>query len=329
MKRITNSIFIKTIALPLIFLYKTVNLLRRFLYSNGIFKSNKTGVPTISIGNTVMGGGGKTPMVIWLAGQLLKRGKTCTIITRGYGRKDENTEVIIPPAEKRNPDPGVTGDEPAMIANVLPHVPIICCADRTKAADTAEKYFKPDYILMDDGFQHLKIKRHLDIVLIPPKASFWKREFDSSYNNADILVQTGRFLPKRLPADIELHKVERSLGDPINIRTGKKISMKKLRNKKAIIIAGIAEPRPFIDSISGEGIIISKIYGFRDHHRYTYEDIQTIQNTLSKGTILLTTFKDAVKIEHLNIDAKRWFYIPLNFTFKDGEQILKQILSLK
>lgn len=328
MKNSLNSNLIKAIAAPPLFLYKTINLIRRFFYSHGILKSYSSNVPVISIGNTVMGGGGKTPMVVWLAEQLSEHKKTCVIITRGYGRRDENEEVIIPPGTDRHPDPNITGDEPAMIARILPYVPIICCAERKKAAECALENFKPDFIIMDDGFQHLKMKRDLNIVLIPQKQTSWKREFDFIYKRADILVRTGDYIPKCISDDSSLIKADRCTGDPINIRTGKKMSYKEMKNKKAVIAAGIAAPKPFIDSLGMKGIRISDAFIFPDHYRYKNEDIRKIQNLYPGKTLILTTFKDAVKIEHLCVDAGRWYYIPHYLKLDDGREIIKQVLSL-
>jgi tetraacyldisaccharide 4'-kinase len=245
MKNFSDRSLIKALAAPLIFLYQSVNFFRRFLYKFRIFKSNKTGVPVISIGNTVMGGGGKTPMTVWLAEQLRKKKRCCVIITRGYGRRDENEEIIIPPAKSRKPDPRLVGDEPAMIACMLPDIPIICCADKVNAAKSAERLFKPDFILMDDGFQHLRIKRDYDILVIPPRPSFWKREFDSAYKKADIIIQTGDYFPKKMPEDIPLIRAERRLGDPVNIHSGKSINLKNLKGIKTVAVAGIADPGTF------------------------------------------------------------------------------------
>jgi tetraacyldisaccharide 4'-kinase len=326
MKNFSDRLFVKAAAAPLIFLYKTVTFFRRFLYELGIFKSNKAGAPVISIGNTVMGGGGKTPMTVWLAEQLRKKKKRCVIITRGYGRKDENEEIIIPPAKNRKPDPQIAGDEPAMLARLLPDVPIICCANRVKAAKTAEMLFKPDFILMDDGFQHLRLRRDYDILVVPPRPSFWKREFDSAYKKADIIIQTGDYLPRRMPEGIPLIRAERRLGDPVNIHSGKSVSLKSLKGVKIIAVAGIADPGTFFLLLRSNRIIPAEVFPFPDHHKFTGPDILEIEKRVSDAQYILTTPKDAVRIETLEFNHVKWHYIPLRFELKDSRKIYSKLL---
>jgi tetraacyldisaccharide 4'-kinase len=325
MKNFSDKVIVKLAATPLVFLYKTVSLFKRFLYGRGIFKSYKAGVPVISIGNTVMGGGGKTPMTVWLAEQLQKKKKRCVIITRGYGRKDENEEIVILPAKNRKPDPRLVGDEPAMIARMLPYVPIICNADKVNAVKTAERLFKPDFILMDDGFQHLRLKRDYDIVVIPPRTSLWKREFDSAYKKAHIIVRTGDYLPKKLPKEIPLFRAERRLGDPVNIKSGKSISPKDLKGIKAIAVAGIADPQTFFLSLKSKGIMLTKVFTFPDHHKFTRFDIQEIEKQASGLQYILTTSKDAVRIEMLEFNHTKWHYIPLHLELRDLEKIYSKL----
>jgi tetraacyldisaccharide 4'-kinase len=325
MKNFSDKVIVKLAATPLVFLYKTVNLFKRFLYGQGIFKSYEAGVPVISIGNTVMGGGGKTPMTVWLAEQLQKKKKRCVIITRGYGRNDENEEIVIPPAKNRKPDPRLVGDEPAMIARMLSDVPIICHADKVNAAKTAERLFKPDFILMDDGFQHLKIRRDCDIVVVPPRTSFWKREFDSAYKKADIIVRTGDYLPKKLPSKILQIRAERCLGDPINVHSGKSINLKELKGIKAIAVAGIADPWTFFLLLNSKEIMLTKVFPFQDHHKFTGLDIIEIEKQASGSQYILTTSKDSVRIELLEFNHKKWHYIPLHLELRDSEQIYSKL----
>lgn len=329
MKNKSNSAVIKIIACPLLFLYKSVNLLKRYLYKKGFFKTYDPGVPVISIGNTVMGGGGKTPTVIWLTKILSSKKKRCVIITRGYGRRNENEEVIIPPLKKRRPDVRTVGDEPALISKILPEIPIICNADRIQASKTAMEHFKPDFIIMDDGYQHMKLRKNIDIVVIPPKHTFWKREFDSAYRQADILIRTGSYLPRQAAYNTNIISAERETGGPVNIRTGKSVDLNRLKGKKVSIVAGIAEPESFIEGIASKGIQCTKRFIFPDHHKYEQSEIDKIEETVLSSKAILTTLKDTVKIEQMNIDASKWFYIPLDLNIEKQDALLKSILDLK
>lgn len=328
MKNFHDRLIAKAAAAPLVFLYKSANLAKRALYKYGIFKSFKVNTPVISIGNTVMGGGGKTPMAAWLAQALSKDKKKCMIISRGYGRENEKEMVIIKPEKNRKPDPLSAGDEPAMLARQLPEIPIICCADRARAAETAERLFKPDFIIMDDGFQHMKLKRAYDILVVPPRPSFWKREFDSAYKRADVIIQTGEYIPKKIPKGIPVIHAERRLGNAVNVDNSKEIKLKTLKGIKITAAAGIADPDSFFNALEMNGIIINGRFRFPDHYNYSSADITEIEQHSSGAKYILTTAKDSVRIEKQRYNHAKWHYIPLYLDIKEPEKILS-ILNLQ
>lgn len=327
MKNFHERLIVKSAAAPLVFLYKSVNLVKRALYKRGILRAYKVNTPVISIGNTVMGGGGKTPMTAWLAEELSKK-KKCVIISRGYGRENENEIVIIKPEKNRKPDPLSVGDEPAMLARQLPEIPIICCADRAGAVKTAERLFKPDFIIMDDGFQHMKLERDYDILVVPPRPSFWKREFDSAYRNANAVIQTGEYIPKRLPKGVPVIRAERRLGDPVNIYSGKQLKLKTLKGAEITAVAGIADPDSFFSALEINGIIITRRFRFPDHHKYSSSDTAEIEGHSSGAKYILTTAKDAVRIEKQSYNRAEWYYIPLHLNISEPKKLLS-ILNLK
>src|SRR5581483_556871 len=140
--------------------------LRRIAYRRGWFKVRRLATPVVSLGNLTVGGSGKTPLLAFTARKLAARGWKPGILTRGYGRQSQSPCVVLEPAPDRQPDPRESGDEPALLAQKLPNVPIVVSADRYKGGRLAEERFPVDVLLLDDGFQHLALARDVDIVLM-------------------------------------------------------------------------------------------------------------------------------------------------------------------
>ena len=140
--------------------------LRRTFYKKSVFKSKKLSRPVISIGNITAGGTGKTPMTIYVANVINALGYNVAVVSRGYKGKAETKGGIVSDGETLLMTPEISGDEPYMMAAKLKDVPVIVGKNRFKAGRLAIGKFAPDIILLDDGFQHLKLERGLDLVLL-------------------------------------------------------------------------------------------------------------------------------------------------------------------
>src|ERR671928_1251974 len=158
----------KSIVLPpLSLLYDAVTRTRLSLYRRGTFHTTKLDRPVISIGNITTGGTGKTPLVEWVARTIASAGKKVCILTRGYGRKNPHLQVIVSDGYGVLASPSEAGDEPYLLATKLTGLAgVISSADRIAAAEEAIKDFGTDCFVLDDGFQHLRIARDLNIVCI-------------------------------------------------------------------------------------------------------------------------------------------------------------------
>ncbi|MBK8982381.1 MAG: tetraacyldisaccharide 4'-kinase [Ignavibacteria bacterium] len=161
---------IKIILIPVSIIYSALMSVRNFLYDKNILSICKTGAKVISIGNITTGGTGKTPFVIYIAKFILSRNKTVGIISRGYGRTEKKM-VTVYDGVNFVEDINQTGDEPVLIAYELSKefsgkFFSIASADRCRASEFMMTEYKPDIIILDDAFQHRKIRRDRDIVLI-------------------------------------------------------------------------------------------------------------------------------------------------------------------
>ncbi|HEV2248093.1 MAG TPA: tetraacyldisaccharide 4'-kinase, partial [Terriglobia bacterium] len=152
--------------LPLAALYGLGARLRRRAFERGWLKPRRLSRPVISVGNLTVGGSGKTPLVALVCEILLRHGYKPAILTRGYRRERAAELIALEPQSQTAPDARTVGDEPALLARILPQVPIVVCADRFRAGQFAEERFGVDVHILDDGFQHLSLARDVDLVAI-------------------------------------------------------------------------------------------------------------------------------------------------------------------
>src|ERR1700730_8611286 len=152
---------------PLGFLYGVAMKARRALYRAGRFRVHNLGVPVISVGNLTTGGTGKAPLVEWITNDLAQAGRRVCILTRGYSRLNAGTRVVVSSGSEILSDADRAGDEPFLLAERLKgRAAVICDPDRVSAAGWAVENFKSDAFVLDDGFQHLRVARNLNILTI-------------------------------------------------------------------------------------------------------------------------------------------------------------------
>jgi tetraacyldisaccharide 4'-kinase len=296
--------------------YLTVVQIRNFLYSRGLIKSfavtqaglkttdrSQQTVPVISIGNITVGGTGKTPMVIWLCNFLQNRGVKCAILTRGY----KST--------------GGQDDEPAMLAKNCPGAAVVVNPDRLAGAFEAVKKHRAQVLTMDDGFQHRRLHRDIDIVTIDATRPFGfgkllpaglLREPVTSLKraNAAIITRSDLVLENDLSALTDTLKrispnmaVAQAIHSPLYaISAGdKKILLEHLRGKTVFAFCGIANPDAFFSTVETIGAKIVGTRAYDDHYSYTIESVEQIQKQAKQAgaEMVITTEKDFNKISSL------------------------------
>ncbi|OGI02568.1 MAG: tetraacyldisaccharide 4'-kinase [Candidatus Melainabacteria bacterium GWF2_37_15] len=255
---------------------------RNFLYDRGLLKNTKLSAFVISIGNITTGGTGKTPVTCEIANYLNKQGKKVAVISRGYGGKLNNKKTNIISSgrsgEKIYYNAELAGDEPYWIAKNSPGTVVITGKDRIKSGKFAINEFNAEVLILDDGFQHRKLHRDLDIVLV---------DSEKLYGNG-FLLPAG---PLREPVS-ELRRATR-------IIKPEKYCEKINGINRVLAFTGIAQPDSFFKFLEEQSIeiIIKKV--FPDHYLYTEEDIKTLCDEAQKvdAEALITTEKDIVKIE--------------------------------
>jgi len=330
---------------PLSFIYNIISELNR-----KITKSVKLDKPVISVGNITWGGSAKTPVVVEVVKYILSLKKTPVVLSRGYGRKIvTKNSVIVRDKNSIISSLEMSGDEPFMMAQQI-DCPVIISPDRVASAEAARQ-FNPDVFILDDGFQHWKLKRDLDIVCVNAANPFGNemiipagilRESLDALKRAGIIIITNSDLvpQERLELldgriyDITGKKSLRaSYGDfkLKNMYDGSFIRP-EIFNKNVFTVCAIGSPDNFKNSIIKLGLKIKKEFVFRDHYGYSANDIEKIYKQMSDSDIILTTEKDGIKIkEIINGEIKKKIFIlsgkiVFNFGKEKFEEKITEIL---
>ncbi len=295
--------------------YSAAVRVRNFLYDKKVLKSRRAQAVVISIGNITAGGTGKTPLVIWIYNFLREKNINPAILTRGYKTGARNIQI----------------DEPALLAGNCPDANIIVEPDRLRGAKNAINDLGSKLLILDDGFQHRRLDRDLDIVTIDATQPFGYgkilpagllREPLNCLRRADAVVITHC---EKMPIE-RIEKIEntirkikpditiaRSIHQPVSIqyKDGNEQPVEKLQNKKVYAFCGIANPESFVRLIENLGAKLTGTKFFNDHHRYSRSDLEQICRTAESlnSEIVLTTEKDWNKITHLKTSAR----LPLAF----------------
>lgn len=316
--------FIRVILVPISLLYSVIIFFRNLFYDKGILQSHKISVPVISVGNISTGGTGKTPLVILISEYLLEKGRKIGIISRGYKRKSESALTVYDGIElKCGID--LSGDELMLIYENLINkfeggFYIIASSDRYEASKIMMDNFSPDLIILDDGFQHRKIKRDLDIVLMDASDYQSKiflrsfllpsgnlRESISGLSRADLIIQNNKSDNFR-----ELNFLN-DFDKPVYKLTYKTEFYMDNKNRilhktgcSVIAFSGIANDDSFIDMISKDGHFVKERLTFPDHHNYCERDFELLISKFTEGMIYVTTEKDFVKIKNISGFADKY-----------------------
>ena len=317
---------------------------RNLCYDKGWLKQYQSATTVICVGNITVGGTGKTPLVIWVTNFLTSKGLPCTILTRGY----------------KSPK-GKFSDEPAVLAKSCPDAKVIIEPDRVAGACRAVKQSDAKVIIMDDGFQHRRLARDLDIVAIDAICPLGYdrmlpagllREPVSALLRADAAVITR----SDQVSELELENIERKLKqinpsitiakaihkplcakvlktkeEPDKQKSAPEIGLEELREKSIFAFCGIGNPDAFMTTLRqlGLNVVASKIYD--DHHRYAPADIDDIYEEARylNVDIILTTEKDWTKTALMAGSKENMplAYLAVRLQFIEGEEQITRLID--
>jgi len=301
-------------------------------YKKGFFPSEKINLPVISVGNLSLGGSGKTPLVIWLAEKLSQRGLKPAVSIRGYRSQAEKSLVVLTPGSP-SPSPILVGDEARLIFQKLESVPVLVGRDRVEAGRKAGE-LGAELLILDDGFQHLRLKRDLDLVLIDSRRNIFKeklfprgrlREPLSELKRAGVLIFSRAEEEPGWRRELErFHPQAKIFKMCYQVKNSG-----ELAGKRAFAFAGIAHPQDFFQLAQRVKINLVGSWSFSDHHLYKEKEVRQIEKKAKeKGAeILLTTEKDAVRLEGFEFGLPlKTLEIQLDF-FGEEEELLGFLLS--
>jgi len=310
------------------YLYGTGTKIRNTCYQKGVLPTQRLSCSVVSIGNITLGGTGKTPMSIYVASAFQEMGLRVAILSRGYRGTAERTGGIVSDGETVRMDPEQAGDEPYMIASKLKGVPVLVGGDRFRMGQIAVDKFSIDVIVLDDGFQHIALARDLDIVLLDDRYPFGNqhlfprgtlREPVSALKRSHAFVLTRTVSPtpvsferirniaRNRPVFTAFHRprIQKIMDrkktlQASDLETPDSNSSEFLQNKAVFAFSGIGGNTDFFCTVENFGCRLSGFLGFPDHHRYSHDDLEQVQNRAadSGAELLVTTEKDYARIAH-------------------------------
>jgi tetraacyldisaccharide 4'-kinase len=332
-----------TILTPLALLYTLIQHLRAVLYRIGILASKRLPCPVISIGNITIGGVGKTPVTAYIARMLLAQGLKVAILSRGYGGSMEGQTAIISDGNTVFRSAEECGDEPFLLATTVPGVMVIIGSDRYAAGLLALERLAPDIFLLDDGYQHLRLHRDLNILLLDYSHPFGNgctlpagllREAKSACVRADLVIQTRcpqAGTPTAPLSGAPSCNARHDLADVIPLSGGEPLSLDSLCGRNVIAFAGIAEPQSFFDGLRQHNVNVLASISLPDHAVYDNDQIRAIAEKLrtSGADYAITTEKDGVKLKHLPEElAEKTLLARLKLTIDDPAPLKALLLNL-
>lgn len=329
---------LRKILFPFAILYGFITTFRNFLYDKGIIKSYSFELPIIAVGNLSVGGTGKTPQIEYLIRLLSDKYKVATL-SRGYKRKSEGFVLA-----DKNASAETLGDEPFQFYQKFPNVQVAVDANRKNGIEQLlSSNEKPEIILLDDAYQHRKVKAGFYILLtayndlyaddfILPTGNL--RESRTGAKRADVVIVTK--CPVNLSLDEQKsikHKLKLTQNqelyftfidyDSAIFSEDKQLQVSDVKNIDKLLLAGIAKPEPFFKHLRKEN---DEVLIFPDHHHFSEKDISDIKSK-AQNNIIITTEKDYVRLRG-QLPKEQLFYLPIKSSFISGhENFNKEIIN--
>lgn len=341
----------KLLVLPLSLLYAFVVMLRNWLYDLGLFHCYAVNVPVISVGNLTVGGTGKTPIVEYIVAQLLTQPRKVAVVSRGYKRASKGT-VVVSDGHSILTNSLESGDEPLQIARKFRSAVVIVDEDRLRGARAAVDRYRADVVVLDDGFQHRRLARDLDILVVdverPPHKEWLlpagiRREPMAGLGRAKAIVFS-RWVPDgnavkqyyREKTSVPTFDAQFVPSSLVRFGDGSRMQPDSMRGKSCFAFCGIARHEVFERTLKDVGLRVKGLRVFSDHYPYTPADLGNLVEEARQlhPDFFLTTEKDIVRLEALSVErifsTTPLYYLELTTSISDGQLfslLLRQTLE--
>ena len=333
---------------PLSAIYSAVMRARSTAYRRGWFSVSRLPVPVISVGNLTTGGTGKTPLVDWVCRRVAREGpsaKRVCVLTRGYARPNQKSQLVVSDGNTILADQYLAGDEPYLLAkNLLGIAAVICNPDRIAGGQWAIENLASEVFVLDDGFQHQRLHRDLDIVTIDatnPWGGGSLLPYGRLREPATGLSRAGCVVITRSDQVEEVDSLKTSIqqlapGVPVFTSRMVTTGIRTLDDQPApfdrevplAAFCGVGNPGSFFDHLRRGGLAPVFSRSFPDHHNYTTNELVEIENSAAAhgAKILLTTAKDAVKLspERFSLPC---FVLDVQISIDDDARLIEMIRS--
>lgn len=329
-------------------LYGLAVRIRASLYNRGVLKKRRLANPVISVGNLTAGGTGKTPWVAFLAELLQKAGYRPAILSRGYKGRAENSTLLVSDGSRPLCDPPECGDEPYLLARQLKGVPVAVGKKRYRVGQLVEERFGKVIHILDDGYQHLSLERNLDILILDATDPFGGfellpkgrlREPLQALERAQLIVITRShfaFDEEELETTVRRHNKKAPIWyfyhdatALYDLKTGESHSLRGFFGKRVIALAALGNPTVFLRDLAHYQIRVTEEFLFRDHHAFTQIELDRVLRKLSQteAEAVVTTEKDAVRLEKLRFEAGQIFVFQIEPKAENPEEYKKYLLD--
>jgi tetraacyldisaccharide 4'-kinase len=329
-------------------LYGVIVMGRYASYAWGLCRRRRLPCRVISVGNLTVGGTGKTPLTIWLARWYRRQGWRVVVLSRGYGAHRERPVQVVSTGAGPLIDWRAAGDEPYMLAQALPGIPVLIALDRYLGGRYACEHFRAQVLILDDGFQHYALHRDLDVVLIDASNPFGAgallprgmlREPLRALQRADVVVLTRVDMATETLSALYKHIRRWHARPPISsVTVAEALSQwghdrletpTQLAGQRVVAFAGIGNPSALVATLEQLGAEVVACLVYPDHHPYTLDDWQAILEVAQqqRAAYLVTTDKDAVRMA-TDWDAPLPLYtVRVGITFVQGHESFTQQLA--
>jgi len=338
---------------PLLKLYQWLLGWRNWMWDRELFTPRRLSGKVISIGNLTVGGTGKTPFTLYVARFLHQKDFRVAVLSRGYKRKKRRALTVVSDGEKIFSPPRYGGDEPYLIARSLAGVAVVVHPNRYRAGRWAEESFGAEVHLLDDGFQHRRLWRDVDILLLDGNESQQElhlfprgrlREPLKGMKRADIIVITNSILGQRPSPVLEalkeqnptapLFHSQRLLRGLFWVKGDREVKETPFRTRRIVSFCAIAQPLYFEEDLRRLQLEIVRSLRFRDHHWYKQREVDAVVSTARQlgAEAVVTTEKDALRLGHLELGDLPFLYLKIGAKIREEEkfqQTLMRKLQLK